>query len=88
MLLPCAFRGGNAPVRPPEHGLRGWTREASAFSVPVQAVQPVQPDLGKREKKTFLLLPKIFERGLRPLSLPTEVLFARRGRLVWLDPAR
>ena len=77
-LRDLALPGGNAPVRLSGHRPRGWTRDVSEFSVPVQAVQPVQPRL-KWEKKTLLLLPNVLIEFLLPPQTVDED-FASPGR--------
>lgn len=58
--------------------LRGWTREASGFSLPVQPVQPVQPKL-EREKRRLLFSCRIFS---------TRIVSASSYRLRFRSPGR
>ena len=60
---------------------RGWTQAAPDFSVPVQPVQAVQPNLKEERGESFSAPAETVERRRRPLSLPTEVLLAKLGQV-------
>jgi hypothetical protein len=61
--------------------LRGWTQEASGFSVPVHAVQPVQLKL-EREKRRLLFSCRIFSMRFVPAS-NYRLGFRSQGRTGW-----
>lgn len=84
VLLPCHLRGGH-PVHLPGHRLRGWTQNASEFSMPVQGVQRVQPRLDWEKSRRSFAAETSHRVSLPRLKPPTRISLCRADRLVWPD---